>query len=167
MRTAPRPIGFTCCQARPSEPRCPLGACCVVRTVPGLCSLEKLLQGRAPDRQPGYDTGLSSPEKPFKLKQHCCTESWEPVKDTRVLKSSQRKQLAIHRSSSLTIFQFLHVPGLNKIWSDILKPPEEFSNKNHNVRLEEKNKKAKDIVRSLFTHGFKNVCLIIHYYLQH
>lgn len=55
---------------------------------------------------------------------------------------------------SLTIFRFLNIPGLNKIRFDVLKPPEELSNKNHNVRLKE-NIQKQGSVSSLFTNGFK------------
>jgi hypothetical protein len=37
----------------------------------------------------------------------------------------------------LTILQLLNISGLNKIWFDVLKPPEELSDKNHNVRLKQ------------------------------
>lgn len=73
----------------------------------------------------------------------------------------------MHRSLPLTILQFLNIPGLDKIWLDVLKPPEQLSNKNHNIWLKEKTEKIKDIVNSLFPSGFKNVLLIIDFYLQH
>lgn len=38
----------------------------------------------------------------------------------------------------LTIFYFLNISWLHKVWFDILKPPEEFRNEYHDVRLEEK-----------------------------
>lgn len=38
----------------------------------------------------------------------------------------------------LTIFYFLNISRLYKVWFDILKPPEEFRNEHHDVRLEKK-----------------------------
>lgn len=58
----------------------------------------------------------------------------------RQLRHDTGRQLSVYHGSPLTVFQLLNVPGLNKIWPDVLKPPEEFGNKNHNVRLEEKTK---------------------------
>lgn len=45
------------------------------------------------------------------------------------------KKTAMTIQSPLTILQFLNISGLHEIWFDVLKPPEELSNKNHNVRL--------------------------------
>lgn len=50
------------------------------------------------------------------------------------------RRLSVSRGWSLTVFQLLNVPGLNKIWPDVLKPPEEFGNENHDVGLKEKTK---------------------------
>lgn len=38
----------------------------------------------------------------------------------------------------LTILYFLNISWLYKVWFDILKPPEEFRNEYHDVRLEKK-----------------------------
>lgn len=37
----------------------------------------------------------------------------------------------------LTVLQFLNIPGLDEIRFDVLKPPEELGNENHDVRLKE------------------------------
>lgn len=49
--------------------------------------------------------------------------------------------LSVICGCKLTIFYFLDISWLYKVWFDILKPPEELCNEHHDIRLKQKKRK--------------------------
>lgn len=69
---------------------------------------------------------------------------WRQTSRASAAKPSKRHgQGRLERANALTVFHFLEVPGLHKVRLDVLKPPEQLGDEDHDVGLEKE--RARDL----------------------
>lgn len=54
------------------------------------------------------------------------------------------------RDTMLTIFKLLKISGLDKLWFNRLKPPEQLSDKHHHIELDKKKSMLKHLTAEEF-----------------